>query len=439
METLGACEKNAKECCHGGLNKTSDWGKIPVVILFGDDYQLPSVVVQGRGKGSTYILGENDFLNRSQKLNKIEKIGFEQFLLLSKRVIELKVSHRVQDGEDDLSSMLDTMRNSTGLTLKQTEKLLTYNIQNENISSERKQFLYNKAVWIFHTNAKVDTHNFEMMKTIVDDKNPICNCMGYYSPAPTCRRESGIKSHFTFSDVKKKNSTLARGARVALDRNLWDCMGLYNGAMGTIIDIRFEPNKSPLQGDLPIYVIVDFDEYKGPAWNVSAPSYLPIPPCSIRCKHGCCLFTKVPLTLSWARTTHKFQGTNVGPTHPIKAMVFDPGKIAVEGLNPGFTYVGLSRVSSLGHGDINESAFYLTGDNLKIDRFTNMTHQRTRKNEIYVKIAARNRWVKFLENKKKTTKLNIAQTKRNALKDWIINSKFSSDDIENAIIFHASN
>ncbi len=110
METLGACEKNVKECCHGGLNKTSDWGKIPVIILFGDDYQLPSVVVQGGGKGSSYIFDENGTPNRSQKLNKIEKIGFEQFLLLSKSVIELKVSHRVQEGEDDLSSMLDTMR-----------------------------------------------------------------------------------------------------------------------------------------------------------------------------------------------------------------------------------------------------------------------------------------------------------------------------------------
>ena len=437
METLGAGEKNVKECCHNGFNNTSDWGKIPVILLIGDDYQLPSVVVRGRGKGSSYILNKDNRPDRSQKLNNIEKLGLEQFLLLSRKVIELKVTHRVQEGEDDLSSMLYTMRHSKGLTHKQATKLLTYNIQNDKITIERKKFLYNEAIWIFHTNAQVDEHNFDMMKTIVNEKNPICNCIGFYSPAPGCRKEVGIKGHFSPNDIRRKNSSLARGARVALDRNLWDCMGLYNGAMGTIVDIRFETGKSPLQGDLPIYTIIDFDNYKGPPWITSHPTYLPIPAYSIRCRHKCCLFTKMPLTLSWARTTHKFQGSNVGPSHPIKAMVFDPGKSSVEGLNPGFTYVGLSRVSSLGQGNINESAFYLTGEHLTMDRFTNLSYQRTRKNEEYVKLQARNRWIKFLQRMKEKTNMAIPQHERNNLKQWIETSEFSSIQLDNAIVFHS--
>ena len=437
MEVLGGCENNAKECCHDGLNKKSNWGNIPIVILFGDDYQLPSVVVNGKGKGSSYIIDENDEIDNKQKLNKIERIGVNQFILLSKNVIELSISHRIQENENELSSMLHTMRNSTGLTTEQATKLLYYNIQNDAISPERKQFLENEAIWIFYTNAKVDNHNFLQLKKIVNIHNPVCNCMGQFSPAQGSRRESGIRGHFGSSALKKTNSTLARGARVALDRNIWDCMGLYNGAMGTVIDIRFDQNKSPLLGDLPVYIIIDFDDYIGPSWDKNQPSYLPIPPSSLRCRQGCCIFTKMPLTLSWARTTHKFQGSQVGPEHPIKAMVFDPGKSGVEGNNPGFTYVGLSRVSSLGKGNINDSAFYLTGDHLSIERFTDMTFQRTRKNETYVKIKQKKRWIRFLDTQKQNTNLNITKEQKEQLKKWVTTSKFSKIQLENAIYFHS--
>ena len=77
-------------------------------------------------------------------------------------------------------------------------------------------------------------------------------------------------------------------------------------------------------------------------------------------------------------------------------MVFDPGKSGVEGNNPGFTYVGLSRVSSLGQGKIEKSAFYLTGEDLTMERFTDMTYQRTRNNDMYVKVESRNRWIQHL-------------------------------------------
>ena len=437
MEILGACERNARECCHGSINKLSEWGKIPVVLLFGDDYQLPSVVISGRGKGPSYIFDKNGKPDTQQKLNITEKIGFEQFLTLSEQVTELTISHRLEKDENELSSMLESMRTSKGLTKKQATKLLTYNIQNENISKERKEFLMKKAIWIFYTNAKVDTHNFTMMKSIVNEKNPVCNCMGYFSPAQGSNREVGNRTHFAYSELKKINSTICRGARVALDRNIWDNIGLYNGAMGTVIDIRFEHKNSPLQGDLPKYVIVDFDEYKGPPWDESNPSYLPIPPCSIRCRNGCCIFTKIPLTLSWARTAHKFQGSNVGSTYPIKAMVFDPGKSGVEGNNPGFTYVGLSRVSSLGQGTIEKSAFYLTGEDLTMERFTDMTYQRTRNNDMYVKVEARNRWIQHLLQQKIKTNLAIKPDTKKKLKTWTQTNTYTTLQLEQAILYHS--
>lgn len=439
MEVLGACERNTRQCCHGGLNTNSPWGKIPVVLLFGDDYQLPSVVVNNRGKGSSYVLENDEIPHKRQRFNDIEFLGSEQFITLSEKVTELKTSHRLEQGEHELSSMLHTMRTADGLTPTQASSLLTFNIQNTQISLQRKQFLKQNAIWIFHSNAKVDEHNMNMMKTVVNHDNPVCNCMGNFSPASKEPKKVANRRHFKFTELKKINSTLARGARVALDRNLWDHMGLYNGAMGTVIDIRFDTDKSPLRNDLPAYVIVDFDDYNGPSWDADNPSFLPIPPCSIMCQHKCCVFTKLPLTLSWARTTHKFQGSNVGPTHFIKAMVFDPGNAAVEGGNPGFTYVGLSRVSTLGKGDINKSAFYLSGDNLTSERFTNLTYQRTRNNDIYVKLRAKRKWIEHLNSRKEKTNLAINPSTKQFLHTWVKTTTYDTIALESAILFHSKN
>ena len=61
---------------------------------------------------------------------------------------------------------------------------------------------------------------------------------------------------------------LAKGARVMLTMNLWSSVGRCNGATGTVIDIVHENNHQP--PDLPIAVIVEFENYKEPVYpNIS--------------------------------------------------------------------------------------------------------------------------------------------------------------------------
>ena len=45
MDALGAAERNCSMNAHGGVDRNKDWGGIPIVLLFGDDYQLPAVVI----------------------------------------------------------------------------------------------------------------------------------------------------------------------------------------------------------------------------------------------------------------------------------------------------------------------------------------------------------------------------------------------------------
>ena len=54
---------------------------------------------------------------------------------------------------------------------------------------------------------------------------------------------------------------LAKGARVMLTMNLWSSVGLCNGATGTVVDIIYQNNHQP--PDLPIAVIVEFENYRG--------------------------------------------------------------------------------------------------------------------------------------------------------------------------------
>ncbi len=57
MGVLGAAEHHCRQTCHGrGHNKNVPWGNIPIVLLLGDDYQLPSVSVGKKGFGATRIL-----------------------------------------------------------------------------------------------------------------------------------------------------------------------------------------------------------------------------------------------------------------------------------------------------------------------------------------------------------------------------------------------
>lgn len=60
-----------------------------------------------------------------------------------------------------------------------------------------------------------------------------------------------------------------------LTMNLWASVGLCNGSTGTIIDIIYAQNHAP--PDLPIAVLVKFDDYCGPSF-ANMPSCVPIPP-----------------------------------------------------------------------------------------------------------------------------------------------------------------
>ena len=47
QRVLGSAEMNIRSTAHGGGHDNEDWGGIPVVILFGDDFQLTPPCEEG--------------------------------------------------------------------------------------------------------------------------------------------------------------------------------------------------------------------------------------------------------------------------------------------------------------------------------------------------------------------------------------------------------
>ena len=240
-------------------------------------------------------------------LNTIQKEGRNVFLRLSSVVRKLMRSQRIKTGDVQLQTFCDAIRYNGGLDDNQAEELLRFKINHPDISDAKRQELLHEAMWIFTTNAEAREHNKRMMTHHVDKTNPLMNFGYKLFPSAKSKKDRGFFSHFPIKTRNSASVPLCRGARVCLDRNIWTETGLYNGAMGTVIDIRFAPGESPLQGNFPVYVIVKMDEYVGPIWDAKNPCHVPIPTMKCPCEKFCCDMEKIPLQLSFARTLHRFQ------------------------------------------------------------------------------------------------------------------------------------
>ena len=130
----------------------------------------------------------------------------------------------------------------------------------------------------------------------------------------------------------------AKAARVMLTMNLWASVGLCNGATGKVVDIIYQNNYQP--PDLPIAVMVEFENYRGPVCNKSLQLCIPMCPITVASQTEIVIheWQQLPLRIAWALTIHKSQGLTLP-----KAWI-DIGKSERPA---GVSYVAISRVKTL--------------------------------------------------------------------------------------------
>ena len=130
---------------------------------------------------------------------------------------------------------------------------------------------------------------------------------------------------------------LAKGAEVILTANLWQEVGLCNGAPGTVRHFIYKDDHAP--PNLPIAVLVEFHNYCGPQFWSSATNCVPIVPITFEWESKS--RQQLPLQMRYAVTIHKSQGQT------LQKAVIDLGKSE---LSPGSTFVAISRLRKLEDG-----------------------------------------------------------------------------------------
>jgi hypothetical protein len=91
---IGTAESNVSETAHDGGHELEDWGGLPIIVAFGDDYQLPLP-----GLGGIYSL-------TNQGGNQISHNGAQQFINLGRNTMELKTIMRQDKDQTQQREML---------------------------------------------------------------------------------------------------------------------------------------------------------------------------------------------------------------------------------------------------------------------------------------------------------------------------------------------
>ena len=108
--------------------------------------------------------------------------------------------------------------------------------------------------------------NMERVKFEASINNPVASCKMQTA-------ENYVPEHFSKNTyIPSEYTLLTKGLPVMLQgTNYHNPWGLYDGAKGTIVEIVFAENHNPNNGNLPLYVVVHFPFYNGPAWDTNNP------------------------------------------------------------------------------------------------------------------------------------------------------------------------
>jgi hypothetical protein len=271
LSTMGMAERHAREAAHGGIHAEEDWGGIPIVIIFGDDCQLPPCMA--KGVFDILELGSRE----SSSLNQAEAAGVEHFLKFAEDVMYLRKNKRANDDQTELLDLNKKAR--LGILDRDTsEKLMSeLNLHKNSFYTEKeKQDIFEKSLFLSANKEPVMAYNIRRLKEKMSKENPVAVIK---SQTDTSQKK-GKGNHFN-RDSSPPRTCICTGSRVSIiGRNFYPVWGLHVGAIGTVIEIVFRENESPNNGDLPAYVVVNFPAYRGPPWDKKNPKVSTI--CSIQ-------------------------------------------------------------------------------------------------------------------------------------------------------------
>ncbi|KAL7554827.1 hypothetical protein ACHAWF_018360 [Thalassiosira exigua] len=259
---LAGAERNVRQCSFGQQNSNERWGGIPVVLIFGDDYQLQPVKAEGAifGYAKTQNLWEGNQSKKSPQQQLQISHGHELFINdLTQDVFHLTKNYRSR-ADPEYADILHRLRTGTS-TDKDGERLMRqYWPFQRDIAWKKKIEDDPKTIHLFTFNFEKNKKNRDKLVDLSNRTNlPVARLQCQWrSNRHGCDRV--YKSHFSTSKMVLETD-LCIGATVALTNNIVPEACLYNGARGTIVDYVYHTVCGPndKQGEhLPLCVIVDF-------------------------------------------------------------------------------------------------------------------------------------------------------------------------------------
>jgi len=265
-QVFASVEKHVRESIFNGHNSTEWWGGLPVVLLFGDDYQLFPVAAEGAIRGYSKNKKRNSDTATDKPQSKERQldshIGSYLFeTVMTENVFNLTKNFRVKSNKS--RQLYERVRKGeqTEEDLDTLMNLCFFNYEyNDSFMAELNN--NPKKMWLYPKRADVRNKNVEMLvEQSKCNKVPVARLKCVFHKHKDNQESSAVR-HFKH-DSYIRETDLCVGARVALKpTNYLPEIGLYNGAHGTIVDFVYRDNTAgPNNKDgkhLPDYVIVDF-------------------------------------------------------------------------------------------------------------------------------------------------------------------------------------
>lgn len=274
-KVLAAAERNTRECIFRGQNSSEIWGGLPVVLLFGDDYQLMPVDKNGAINGyDKRCCGADQYV--TDKMSQAQLFAYQGDRLftdiMTDQVFFLTKNFRV--GCKNFKHLLERVRVGR-TTAEDANKMMKLHHVFYSVDKEFKHKVENheKTMWLFSNNSEVRRKNIDKLVEVSTNNNvPVARLKCWYDTNKTQggKQRSICKSHFE-ANCYRCETDVCVGARVALRNwNILPCAGLYNGSIGTVVEIVYRENpigpNDKQHNHLPDYVVVDFPHLKLPSY-----------------------------------------------------------------------------------------------------------------------------------------------------------------------------
>jgi hypothetical protein len=295
------------------------------------------------------------------------------------------------------------------------------------------------SLHLFARHQAKNAYNEQKLRKTVTETNHLAVIRCIDETTATNAKSKSTHLNKTFN---MRKTMLCLDAMVEITKvNIEPKWGLFNGAICTVLDIIFRQGENPNEGHLSTVVVVDLKHYRGPIWGKNSPTYVPIVPIQRRCKPMCCTRKQIPLHIAWAKTIHSIQGHNAGPTakhltpNVIQIIVIHLGERTYETLNPGLSYVAVSRATAIGDlGHMTSiprkcmnSALYFRAASF-IAGIERLTHSYSTGDE-YVKVKQCTAWVAYLYARQEQISIMTVLSERKMVQEWMENKKYSREEI----------